>query len=279
MSYASVTELLARPVAPSPAPPRAASSPLQRPGDRLVALLAQRAQRWAWAKAHARRADIFDARFGHVYWPPARPIATQAPSAAARSHAHPYSRPTPRPRHRRRTRYSVGFASRNVFNLGSYMDEVDKEVMALNADVKRWSRSAGGHDWLPQAFFAEWHRFVDASPHGVDDTTVRPYGWRDYYGKHRGLIDRMTGNVDLVWAEVEAFEDELTDFHARAREKKATPTEPVPEPGYQPPPPLWEQPETAPIFEGARTALEWVAIIGVLAGAGYLLHGLGTLKR
>lgn len=165
-----------------------------------------------------------------------------------------------------------------MFELGDFMDEVDKEAMALHADIKTWLRQGGGQDWLPHSFFAEWHRFMEAAPYGVDDTTVRPYGWRDFYARHRGLLERLTKNHHVIWAETEAFEDELADFYARAEQAKASPTQPPPQPGFQPPPPAWERPESAPVFETVGSALEWVAIIGTLLGAGYVLHGLGALR-
>lgn len=246
--------------------PRAAGPAGVGGAAELLALLSRRAQAWAWQCAHHRRADVFSRRFGHVYLPPRR-------MAPPRVHRPWRSRP------RRRPGAEVGFSSRNVFNLGDFLDEVDKEAMALHADAKRWLQQGGGHDWLPHGFFAEWHRFMDASPYGFDETTGRPYGWRDYYAKHRSLVDRMSDNLALVWAETEAFEDEVADFHRRARDKSAEPSAPPPEPGHQPPPPLWEQPEAAPVFDKVESALEWLAIIGTLVGAGYVLHGLGQLKR
>ncbi len=162
----------------------------------------------------------------------------------------------------------------NMFDLANYMDQVDRQMRAFDGYVRQREKDKSPADFLEQGFFGQWATLFDAPDWGLNTTTGRPFGWRDFYAEHRGFLSRLLTDVSL-WTVTERFEQELRRLHDYATNPgRNAPDLPIPPPtpGYQPPPPEqqpWEQ-----VKEAAERVAKAVAVLGGIVAVGYVLHGL-----
>lgn len=157
-----------------------------------------------------------------------------------------------------------------VRELGDYLTEIDRQMSRFDAFVKELEQRPG-RDQLSQAFFGGWTALYLTQPWLLDETNGLPYGWLSFLDDQGGFFNRLTSD-DPLWAIAEKFEDRLIHFYDLAVEGGARPPFPRPARGYEPPPP--EQTTAGQL----QAALRWAAVLGLVFGAGYVLHGLGKLR-
>ncbi|MEZ4447569.1 MAG: hypothetical protein R3B72_51310 [Polyangiaceae bacterium] len=161
----------------------------------------------------------------------------------------------------------AGEVGADVFELGDYLDQVDRRYTAFDVWVRSVTLPGATPDHLSQGFFGEWALLLSSSPWYRREDNGRPYGWRAFYAEHRAFLSLLFSDAP-VWALTEAFDEQLVRMTAMAKREDAPPGIPPPSRGYQPPPP-----EDRPLAK-VETALTWAAVIAGLAAAGYVLRGL-----
>ncbi len=168
---------------------------------------------------------------------------------------------------RRDVRFGQGWINhKSPYMLGQYMDEVDQQVIALDAHMRNLEHNPSPTDRCSQGLFGAWNQFVNA-PEASRTDTGQPYGWRAYYADNRGLLTLIFTD-DPLWADTEAFEDELIRFWDWAAECGGPPPVDRPERKHQPPPPS-ETPEGQ-----IKSAVKAVIVVAAIWGVAQVLQAL-----
>lgn len=162
---------------------------------------------------------------------------------------------------------------RDADDLLAFMIEVNRQVQQLDSDLQDPARRPPD---APTIFYRAWDQFT----RGRDDVVATPappepgrLNWFQFYADHNGSLDR-TFHTDTLWDQTLAYEQRLAEFHDAAVAHGAQPTMPRPKPGWDD-----EGKSSLPsglgqLGESIASGLGVVAAIGLLFGAGYLLHGL-----
>lgn len=162
---------------------------------------------------------------------------------------------------------------RDADDLLAFMTEVHRQVEQLDSDLQDPARRPPD---APTIFYRAWSQFT----RGRDDVVTTPVPpepgrlhWFQFYADHSGSLDR-TFHTDALWEHTLAYEQRLAQFHDAAVGYGAQPTMPRPKPGWDD-----EGKSALPsgleqLGESIASGLGVVAAIGLLFGAGYLLHGL-----